>query len=254
MAQPLKARLAANEFTLGSWITIGHPAIAEILAHAGFDWLVIDLEHSTISLDQAGELIRTFDLCGVAPLVRLTSNDPNQIKRLMDAGAHGIVVPMVNAPREAEQAVRATRYPPAGFRGVGLGRAQAYGAGFDAYLAWLKTSAVVVVQIEHRDALRDIEAILAVDGVDAFIIGPYDLSCSLGVSGALDHPDVLTAMAEVRKAAAKLRKPGGVHVVEPDEQRLIDARAAGYNFIPYGVDFRFLDRNARLAVARVAKD
>ena len=129
----LKVKLRSKEVTLGSWITIGNTAIAEIMAKADFDWLVVDLEHSVISIDVAGELIRTIDLCGVAPLVRLTSNDPNQIKRVMDAGAHGIVVPMVNTPEEAALAVSATRYAPTGSRGVGLARAQGYGVNFNDY-------------------------------------------------------------------------------------------------------------------------
>src|SRR3990167_5583095 len=124
MKNTLKRRLHAKEPTIGSWITLGHTAIAEIMARAGFDWLVVDLEHSTISIEQAGELIRVIDLCGVAPLVRLTSNHPDQIKRVMDAGAHGIIVPMVNSADDAARAVAATSYFPKGIRGVGLARAQ----------------------------------------------------------------------------------------------------------------------------------
>src|SRR3990167_8565198 len=117
MKNTLKQRLHAKESTIGSWITLGHTAIAEIMAHAGFDWLVVDLEHSTISIERAGELIRVIDLCGIAPLVRLTSNHPDQIKRVMDAGAHGIIVPMVNSADDAVRAVASTRYAPQGIRG-----------------------------------------------------------------------------------------------------------------------------------------
>ena len=150
----LKHKLQSNHLTIGSWITLGHTAIAEIFAKAGYDWLVVDLEHSTISIEQAGELIRVIDLSGVAPLVRLTSNEPNQIKRVMDAGAHGIVVPMVNSPDDAVRAVEATRYAPKGVRGVGLARAQKYGAAFQEYLGWQKDGPVVIVQIEHRSEER----------------------------------------------------------------------------------------------------
>src|ERR1700682_2031066 len=101
----LKQSLSQGNLTIGSWITLGHPALGEIMARAGFDWLVIDLEHSVISLRETEDLIRTIALCGVAPLIRLTWNDPNQIKRVMDAGAHGIVVPMVNSQSDAEKAV-----------------------------------------------------------------------------------------------------------------------------------------------------
>jgi 2-dehydro-3-deoxyglucarate aldolase len=248
MSDSLKAKIRAGQPTVGSWITIGHPAVAEILARAGFDWLVVDMEHSSLSLGQAGELIRTIDLCGVAALVRLTSNDADQIKRIMDAGACGVVVPMVNTAEAAARAVASVHYPPRGFRGVGLGRAQRYGAGFRDYVSWLETDAVVVVQIEHYTAVANIDAILGVDGVDAFIIGPYDLSCSLGVSGQLEHPRVLEAIAAVRAAGVKAMKPGGTHLVEPEPDRLGRALAEGHKFIPYGVDFRFLDCGARAGI------
>ena len=153
MQNELKKKLINCEITIGSWITLGSTAITEIMAKAGFDWLVIDLEHSTISIDMAGEMIRIIDLAGVTPLVRLTSNDPDQIKRCLDAGAHGIIVPMVNSSLEAKNAVSAMHYPPKGYRGVGLGRAQGYGANFSQYINWQKDSSVLIVQIEHKKAI-----------------------------------------------------------------------------------------------------
>ncbi len=110
----IKSKLKSRQITFGSWITLGNPAVAEILAKSGFDWLVVDLEHSTMSIEQAGDLIRVIDLAGIPPLVRLTSNDKNQIKRVMDAGAQGIIVPMVNTRIDAIEAVSATRYAPHG--------------------------------------------------------------------------------------------------------------------------------------------
>jgi 2-dehydro-3-deoxyglucarate aldolase len=241
----LKNKLREGKQTIGSWITIGHPAIAEILARSGFDWLVVDLEHSTISLDQAGELIRTIDLCGVAPLVRLTNNDSNLIKRVMDAGAHGIIVPMVTSAGEARAAVEATRFPPLGMRGVGLGRAQGYGTAFEHYLAWQKSESVVVVQIEHIKAVEAIDEILTVKGVDGYLVGPYDLSCSMGTPGVFTTPEFIAALERIAAAGRRHKKPGGVHIVEPEPARLQEALEAGYGLIAYGVDFRFLDSSAR---------
>lgn len=245
---PLKERIRAGLPALGSWITLGHPGIAEIMANAGFDWLAVDLEHSVIAIDTAGDLIRVIDLCGVAPLVRLTSNQLDQIKRVMDAGAHGIIVPMVNSAGDAERAVAAVRYAPAGNRGVGLARAQGYGPQFQEYFAWQRDGAVVVVMIEHKDAIRNLRDILAVPGVDAFFIGPYDLSCSLGLPGQFDHPDFLNAMAEIRHIGAASGVMAGLHVVEPDLERLQTSLAEGYRFIAYGVDIRILDIGARQGV------
>lgn len=246
----LKNSLKANRLTIGSWITIGHTSIAEILARAGFDWLVVDLEHTTISIEQAGELIRVIDLCGVAPLVRLTSNNPNQIKRVMDAGAHGIVVPMVNSAEEARHAVAATRYAPQGNRGVGLARAQGYGSGFNGYLQWQAEGPVVIVQIEHRDALDQLESILSVPGVDGFIIGPYDLSCSMEMPGEFEHPEFKAAMGRILSTGLRLGCPAGLHIVEPDQTRLQQTIKEGYRFIAYSVDMRMLDVAARAGLIK----
>lgn len=247
----LKEKLRKKDIALGSWITLGHVAIAEIMAKAGFDWLVVDLEHSTIGIDAAGDLIRTIDLCGVSPLVRLTSNDPNQIKRVMDAGAHGIVVPMVNTRAEAERAVAATRYAPQGSRGVGLARAQGYGFDFKRYLKWQSDGPVVIVQVEHKDAVDRLEEILTVPGVDGFIIGPYDLSCSMGIPGQFENTKFIEAMTYIRETGQRLGCPAGLHIVEPDPQRLEQTIREGYTFIAYSVDIRMLDVSAREGMAKL---
>lgn len=244
----LKQKLRSGRATIGSWITLGCVDIAEIMGKAGFDWLVVDLEHSVIAIDTAGELIRTIDLCGVTPLVRLTSNHPDQIKRVMDAGAHGIVVPNVNSREGAERAVAAVRYAPAGDRGVGLGRAQGYGPRFQEYLAWQRDGVVVIVMIEDREAIPKLREILTTEGVDGFLIGPYDLSCSMGIPGQFEHPDFLAAMAEIRRAGAELGLPGGLHVIEPDLDLLRTCVADGYRFIAYSVDMRILDVGVRRGV------
>lgn len=244
----LKNKLQSGQLTLGSWITLGHPAIADIFVNAGYDWLVVDLEHSTISIERAGELIRVIDLAGVTPLVRLTSNHADQIKRVMDAGAHGIVVPMVNTPEEAAMAVASTRYAPEGNRGVGLARAQGYGARFQDYLSWQKDSPVVIVQIEHKAALENLEEILLTEGVDGYIIGPYDLSCSMGIPGQFEHVEFINTMKYIRNTGQKLNKTGGIHVVEPDRTRLKEAIDNGYRFIAYSVDIRMLDVSARTGI------
>ena len=241
----LKGMLREGSLTIGSWITIGHGSIAEIMAMAGYDWLVIDLEHSTIDIGIAGELIRTIDLCGVTPLVRLTSNSADQIKQVMDAGAHGIIVPMVTSVEDAEFAVAATRYAPLGTRGVGLARAHGYGPRFSEYLKWQSDGPVVILQIEHEEAHDDLEAILAVSGEDGLIIGPYDLSCSMGIPGRFEDPRLIKAMTHIRDTAINVGWPAGRHVVEPDVGELRQAIDEGYTFIAYSVDIRMLDTAMR---------
>lgn len=249
---PLKQRLATNEATVGSWVTLGHPSIAEIMARAGFDWLVIDAEHSVLDYGDIQRLIQVIEPHGVAPLVRLTSNHPDQIKRVMDAGAHGIMVPMVCDAGDAEKAVAAMHYPPRGNRGVGLARAQGYGHSFQAYRQWLDEQGIVVVMIEHASAVEQVEAILATPGVDAYIIGPYDLSGSLGVPGELDHPEVTDAIERIRQAGEAAGKPGGLHVVEPDLKLYSRHARSGFRFLGYGLDIRILDSVCRqhLAIIR----
>jgi len=241
----LKFKLAQAELTIGSWITLGHPSIAEIMAAAGFDWLVLDMEHSVLELSEIQTLIQVLDGQECPAIVRLTSNHPDQIKRVMDAGATGVMVPMIRSAADAKAAVQAVYYPPRGQRGVGLARAQGYGARFQQYQDWLEKNAVVVAMIEHIDAVNAIDSILSIDGIDAYIIGPYDLSGSVERIGEFDHPEVTSAIERVLEAGNRLGKPGGIHVVEPDQDELRQRIAAGFSFIGYGLDIRILDTLCR---------
>ncbi len=241
----LKQKIEDRELTIGSWVTIGHGEVAEIMARAGFDWLTVDMEHSAITLHQAQELIRVIDLCGVVPLVRVGENSPTLIKRVMDAGAHGVVVPMVNTVQDAEAAVSAVKYPPVGNRGVGLARAQEYGLDFEKYRKWAEGETIVIVQIEHIDAVEKLEEILAVPGIDAFCVGQYDLSGSLGIPGQFEHPRFLESLDQIRRVAERTDAVCGYHVVPPHPQLVLDKIGEGYTFIAYSVDFLFLGETCR---------
>jgi 2-dehydro-3-deoxyglucarate aldolase len=241
----LKQKLQDGETTIGSWITLGHSAIAEIMARAGFDWLVIDMEHSVIELSEAQEMIQAIDSERIPTIVRLTSNDANLIKRVMDAGAHGIMIPNINSKEDAECAVAATYYPPKGKRGVGLARAQGYGASFQNYRKWLDENAVIIVMIEHINGVHVADEILAVEGVDGYMIGPYDLSSSLGVPGDFEDPRVVEAIKHIREAGVRAGKPGGIHVVDPDLKAIEQRISEGFSFIGYGMDVRILDAISR---------
>jgi 2-dehydro-3-deoxyglucarate aldolase len=241
----LRGRIRKGAFTTGSWITIGDCSVAEVMAHAGFDWLAVDMEHSAITLNQAQELVRTIELSGVCPLVRIGENNAAAIKRVMDTGAHGVIVPMVNCRSDAERAVGAVKYPPIGTRGVGLARAQGYGFSFPRYSGRINKESVVVVQVEHIDAVENLESILSVDGVDASIIGPYDLSGSIGCPGEFDHPAVKRAISRYERVCAKMRKPMGFHVVSPDVRLAARYRKKGYSFLAVGIDTLYLGTFAR---------
>jgi 2-keto-3-deoxy-L-rhamnonate aldolase RhmA len=241
----LKSKLRNRQLTIGSWITLGHSSVAEIMAKAGFDWLTVDMEHSAITLHEAQQLIQVIELSGCVPLVRVGSNDANLIKRAMDAGAHGVIVPMINTKEDAEQAVGAVKYPPQGFRGVGLARAQSYGTNFEGYLKWNETESIVIVQIEHIKAVENMEAILSVKGVDAFIVGPYDISSSLGIAGQFDHPEMTSVLSKVLDTARRLEAVAGYHVVPPDARQVVEKVKQGYLFLAYSTDFLFLGDSCR---------
>jgi 2-dehydro-3-deoxyglucarate aldolase len=168
--------------------------------------------------------------------VRLSSHDPAQIKRVLDAGATGIIAPMVNTAAQARVVVSAATYPPTGTRGVGLARAQSYGVGFPEYLKRMERDLVCIMQVEHIEGVDNLEEILTVDGVDGFFIGPYDLSASLGLPGQFDHPDVVAAMDRVAEIVKRPDVMAGVHVVEPEPDRLERMIDAGYRFIAYASD------------------
>ena len=244
LRRPKKADLLSR-CSFGSWITIPHPSVAELLVRAGFDWLTVDLEHSAITLESAAELIRTIDLAGCTPMVRVGSHDANVIKRVMDAGAHGIIASTVNTADQAAAIVAAVKYPPVGARGVGLSRAQGYADEFEEHYRWLNEESIVFVQIEHIDAVRNIDSILRVPGVDGFFIGPYDLSASLGIPGDFTHPKMAEALATVRRAKERIGTVAGVHVVQPVAADVRQKMAEGYRFIAFGIDYLFLLNQAR---------
>lgn len=245
MKETLKDKLRRNQVTLGSWVTLASSAVAELMAAADFDWLVIDAEHSVIELAAIQEMIQAMDRHGMPSIVRLTSNNPDQIKRVMDAGAHGIMVPSVRSPEDAKRAVDAVYYPPRGSRGVGLARAQGYGNSFRDYVEWLEKDAVVILMIEHIDAVRCVDEVLGTPGVDGYIIGPYDLSASLGKPGRFDDPEVQAAIATTCAAGKRRNMPGGIHVVDPDLALVKQRLGEGFTFIGYGMDVRMIDRMCR---------
>lgn len=251
MAKSLKKRMQEKKVTLGCWITLGHTAIPEILLKAGFDWLTIDMEHSAITLSEAQQLIQVIELGGATPLVRVGVNDPLLIKQVMDAGAHGVIVPMVNSVEEAQAAVSAVKYPPIGTRGVGLGRAQGYGSDFEAYKNWAEKESIVVVQIEHIKGAQNLENILSVKGVDGFLVGPYDLSASMGMPGQFDHPEVLQVLNKIKEIASKSKVVSGFHVISPTPEAVTAKIKEGFRFVAFSLDSLLLSDFCRRGVASI---
>ena len=247
LARKIKEKMRHGEPSVGTWMSMAHPSIAEILAMAGYDWVVVDIEHSAIDVSEVLRLLIAIEQGGAIPLVRLAWNDLIQAKAVLDSGAAGVLVPMVNSKAEAEMAVRMTKYPPLGIRGACLARAQAYGENFDAYVENANADTLLMVMIEHRDAVANIEEILSVPGIDGTFIGPYDLSMSLGIPGQINHPDVLAAKRKVRDATLAHGLIAGAHFVQP-RTATEDCRQAiteGYRFLALGTDILFLGDSAR---------
>lgn len=240
----LKKDLRQLKTSIGSWVTIPHPSVVEILSQAGFDWLTIDMEHTATSYESAQILISTIQAGNMQALVRVAKNDDVLIKRSMDIGADGVIVPNICNAEDARKAVQHVRYPVTGTRGVGLFRAQKYGYGFEDYKKWLDTESVIIAQIEHIDAVHNIEEILAVEEIDGFIIGPYDLSASMGYPGEFHRDDVQSMIETVCQACIKTKRALGFHSVPTDEKQLIEKFQSGFTFGAYSLDFYFLGDRA----------
>lgn len=249
----LKTKLQQNQLTIGSWITIAHPSIVDIMASAGFEWLVVDMEHTSIDLAQAHILISTIQANKMKALVRVSKNEEVIIKRVLDMGADGIIVPMVKNAQEAQEAVSYAKYPPKGKRGVGLFRAQKYGLGFEQYKKWVDEELVIIAQIEHIEAVKNIEEIIMTDGIDGIIIGPYDLSGSMGYPGEFYRDDVSQAIQKVLFTCKEHNKPSGFHVIESNPAKLQQKIAEGCTFLAYSLDFFFLGDCAREGMEKIKK-
>lgn len=242
----IRKSLAANQPSIGSWMQIPHASVAEIMGQAGYDWVAVDMEHGAIGAHQLPDLFRALELGGTLPLARIAQGHPKDCKQALDAGAGGVIVPMVESAAQLVQVRDACRWPPAGTRGVGFSRANLFGKHFEAYREEAQAP-LLVAMIEHVRAVDDLKAIIEVEGLDAILIGPYDLSASMGLTAKFDAPEFGAAMERIRNLCTQHRKPCGVHVVMPDAAELDQRIAEGYRFIPYSIDAVFLNMGARHA-------
>ena len=239
----IRQALANNQTSLGSWMQIPHASVAEILGQAGYDWVAVDLEHGAISVHQLPDLFRALELGGTLPLVRLAHGHPKDCKQALDAGAGGVIVPMVETASQLIAVRDACCWPPAGARGVGFSRANLFGRHFEAYREEAQ-SPLLVAMIENSRAVECIDEILAVEGLDAILIGPYDLSASLGLTAKFDEPIFISTIEHIRKKCRAMNIPFGMHVVMPDIKLLKQKINEGYRFIAYSIDSVFLSSAA----------
>jgi 2-keto-3-deoxy-L-rhamnonate aldolase RhmA len=233
---------------IGTIISMAGPQSAEIMAAAGFDWVLIDMEHSSLSLEDVHNLLNGGGE-KLITIVRVPGHDEIWIKRVMDLGCNGILVPMVNSGEEAARAVAAALYPPAGKRSVGVGRAHGYGQGFGKYVAGANSESIIMLQVEHIDAVRNIDAILSTKGLSAIFIGPYDLSASMGLPGEVNHPEVIRAIGVVKSKCREAGIPYGIFSMTPEG--LTDHIADGCTYALCGIDAFMLASEAGRIVTKL---
>ena len=243
MQNQFRAALAKGT-PFGTWLMSGAPATAEALGHAGFEFLVLDLEHVPVDAPQAIEHLRAIGNTPAAPVVRLPWNDAVWVKRVLDAGGQTVMVPFVQNATEARRAASATRYPPEGTRGVAaVHRASRYGAD-RTYLQQANAEIFLIVQLETPEAVAALPEIAAVPGVDALFLGPGDLSAAMGHMGEIGHPDVQAKIAEAAKAAHAAGRKIGIVGPTPEMVR---------RFLDYGYDFAAIASDMGMLNAKAAE-
>jgi 2-dehydro-3-deoxyglucarate aldolase len=246
--QQLRSRLRAGGVSIGGWMQIPHPSVAEIMGDAGYDWVALDLEHGAIGPHQLPDLCRALELGGTLPLARLAQGQSKDCKQALDAGVGGVIVPMIESAEQLREVCSFCCWPPSGRRGVGFSRANLFGKRFDAYREEAQAP-FLVAMIEHIRAVESLEAILQVRGLDALLVGPYDLSASMGITAQFTDPTFDAMLQRVRLLAQQHGVPCGVHVVQADRGELQRQLAAGYRFIAYSIDAVMLQSAAARPVS-----
>lgn len=247
----MKRDLAAGKVCIGATITSYSPVTAELFAHIGFDWLWFETEHTALNLENVLTMLQTTNGADVSTVVRVPWNDKTMIKRVLDTGPDGVLIPLVNSREEAEYSVRAMKYPPLGERGAGLARAQCYGLHAEEYLKSANDEVMTMLMIEHIQAVENIDKILQVKGIDSIMVGALDLSGSMGLLGQTAHADVESAIQKVLAAAKRARIPCGIIAIGPDQanQRIRE----GFTNIILGIDVLFLLGGAKAALSQVER-
>jgi len=246
----LKEKLR-QQACIGTLLGIDSPDVAEILALAGFDWLFVDLEHSTLSPAMLKDIIRAVRSVrkDCAVIARVPLNDTIWLKRVLDAGCDGVIIPQVNSAHEAKIAIDNTKYRPLGTRGIGAGRAHGFGHTFKEYIEAANDSVLTILQIESIDGAEHIDDILKVKGIDAIFVGPYDLSDSMGLRSQVDHAKVKETIVKIQSACEKRSVPTGIFVAGHEAAKMWIAE--GFRLVTMGTDTSYVAQAAKEALKAV---
>lgn len=237
----IRALMAQDRATVGTWLQLPSPDVAELMARAGYDWVAVDMEHGAFGRTGLPEIFRAIECGGAAPFARLPEATKTHIKSALEAGAQGLIFPMIESRAQLDAAINWSLYPShGGERGVGYCRANVFGKDFDAYMQGTSKELFLVAQIEHIRAVDNLDAILSHPRLDAIMVGPYDLSGSMGLTAQFEHPEFIAAMQRINDACKKHKAVMGLHIVQPDPAVLAARIAEGCRFIAYGIDATFL--------------
>lgn len=255
----IRKMMKEGSATVGTWQQIPSADVAELLAKAGYDWVAVDMEHGSFGADNLPNIFRGIECGGAAPFARLPEASKTWIKTALEAGAMGLIFPMIESREQLDAAIDLSTYPGQDFwrepgsaapayRGVGFCRANSFGRAFDAYREKIAPQIFLVAQIEHIRAVENLDAILENRRLDAIMVGPYDLSGSMGLTAQFDNPRFVAIMDKIANACKKFGVPMGLHIVQPDPDALRREIAAGSRFIAYGIDSVFLWKAAERPV------
>jgi 2-keto-3-deoxy-L-rhamnonate aldolase RhmA len=250
LKESFRQRLEQGDILIGAFMTLPSPEIAEIFAEAGYDWLFVDMEHTILDIKDVQRILQAVgEKC--ACIVRVPSSDEVWLKKVLDAGADGVIVPHVNTADEVRHIVRTCLYPPDGSRSAGLSRAQKYGLKFEDYVDFANQTVVVIPQIEHIKGVQNAEEIVKVPGISAVFIGPYDLSGSLGKLGEIEDTQVQENIAKVKDACSKVRLPVGIFSMDAETASFYIKH--GFTLITVGMDILFIGESAKKTLQKLRK-
>lgn len=233
----------ATKASIGSWLQIASDETVKIMSDSGYDWLVIDMEHGSIDINNLPSMTNTISFSGCIPLVRIPSIDSHYCKAAMDSGAMGLVIPMVRSKNDIQKVIEFACWPPKGKRGVGYSNSNFFGKYFNQYKK-ISQSPILVAQIENQEVLNELDDILQIKMLDAIMIGPYDLCYSVTKNNDFENKEFVNTINIIRKKCKKYKKPCGIHIVDPDLPQLKKRISSGYRFIAYSTDANFLLKNS----------
>ena len=243
----IRKKLSHESFSIGSWMQIPNSNVAEIMGSGNFDWVAIDQEHGCFSNHQLPDIFRALEMRDTLPLVRLKDDSKSSCKDALDAGAGGVIVPMIESSKAIENLIDNCCWPPSGKRGVGFSRANLFGENFSDYSLEAQ-SPLIVGMIETKMGINNLDEILSVNNLDAVMLGPYDLSASLGITGDFKNNLFIDTLKLFLDKSKKFKKPAGIHIVNPDVKELRKNINLGYQFIAYSIDSVFLNKSIKFEI------